>query len=140
MGAFLKFNKGMLRMPIAVRMWLLVLIVFNMVVPLFYVNRPEALVTVIVFFASVMFMVLLTAWTGFSRMLGFGHVLWVPLLLWLWTRLDQIPADDLFGLWVRALMLLNVISLVIDAIDVTRYLRGDREEVIKGLNGVPDHA
>jgi len=140
MGAFLKFNKGMLRMPIPVRIWLLVLIVFNMVVPLFYVNRPEALVTVIVFFASVMFMVLLTAWTGFSRMLGFGHVLWVPLLWWLWTRLDQIPADDLFGLWVRALMLLNVISLVIDAIDVTRYIRGDREEVIKGLNGVPDQA
>ena len=140
MRAFLKFNTGMLRMSAPVKIWLLVLIVFNIVVPLFYLNQPEALVTVIVFFTSAMFMVLLTVWTGFSRMLGVGPVLWVPLLLWLWTRLDQIPADDLFGLWVRALMRSNVISWVMDAIDVTRYLRGDRDDVMKGLDGVPDLA
>ena len=32
-------------------------------------------------------------------------------------------------------MVLNGISLAIDTIDVSRYLRGDRGEVVKGLDG-----
>jgi len=32
-------------------------------------------------------------------------------------------------------MVLNGISLVIDAVDVTRYLNGEREEIVRGLDG-----
>jgi hypothetical protein len=39
----------------------------------------------------------------------------------------------LFGIWVRALMMLNAVSLVIDAADVIRYVAGDRAETVKGL-------
>ena len=77
-------------------------------------------------------MLLITARTGFTRLLGLGHVLWVPLVAWLWTRLPQIPAADFFGIWIRSLMAVNAISLVIDTVDVMRYLAGDRTDAING--------
>ena len=133
MRAFIKFNKGMMKMPIAVQLWLVLLVAVNLVVPLFFLARLEAQVIVLTFLASAMLMTLLTASSGFTRLLGLGHILWTPLLFFLWTRLDQIPADDSFGLWIRALMVANAISLVIDTIDVTRYIWGAREETVQGL-------
>ena len=52
-----------------------------------------------------------------------------PMVVWLWTRLDQLPADDFFGVWVRVLILLNTISLVIDTVGVVRYAAGDRSDM-----------
>lgn len=133
MRAFIKFNKGMMRLPIQWRLWLLLLVTANLIVPLFHLHRLEAQVVIGTLLISMMIMTGLTALTGFTRLLGLGHILWAPLLYWLWTRLGQIPPDDVFGMWIRALMVLNALSLVIDVIDVTRYLKGEREEVVKGL-------
>ena len=133
MRAFIKFNKGIMKMPIQWQLWLMLLMVVNMVVPLFYLNRLEAQVIFSVILASTMLMTILTASSGFTRLLGLGHILWFPLLYFLWIRLDQIPASDFFGIWIRVLMILNTISLVIDAMDVTRYIAGEREETVKGL-------
>jgi len=80
-----------------------------------------------------MLMSLLTARFGFTRILGLGHVLWIPLLGWLAFRLGEIPADDAFGVWIRGLMVVNTLSLVLDAADVIRYAAGDRKEVVAGL-------
>ncbi|MEE9211920.1 MAG: hypothetical protein V3U29_04625, partial [Phycisphaeraceae bacterium] len=83
---------------------------------------------------SMLLMTVLTGFTGFTRLLGLGHVLWVPMLWFLWGRLGQIPADEAFGLWIRVLMILNAISLVIDAVDVIRYITGDRKATVEGLS------
>jgi len=133
MSAFIKFNKGMMKMPIQWQLWLMLLVTANLVIPLFFLEHLEAQVAMGTLFISMMFMTGLTALTGFTRILGLGHIFWIPMLLWLGMRLDEIPTDDLFGIWVRALMVLNGISLIIDTIDVSRYLLGDREETVKGL-------
>ena len=78
-------------------------------------------------------MMLITKLTGFSRLVGLGHAPWLPLVYFLWTRLGEIPPGDLFGLWARALIVLNIASLVVDTIDVVRYLAGDRKEMVEGL-------
>jgi len=132
-NAFIKFNKGMMRMPLPWKFWLMSLVAINMIIPLFFLDRLESQVVVGTIVASMILMTALTGLSGFGRLLGLGHVLWIPLLYFLWTRLDQIPADDFFGIWIRVLMVLNVTSLVIDATDVIRYLAGDREETVKGL-------
>ena len=126
MRAFIKFHKGVMGMPIYVRLWLMVLIAANMVAPLFFLDRFEARLVIGAFLASMLLMIILTARTGFTRLLGLGHILWVPLLYILWTRIGQIPADDAFGIWVRVLMMLNAASLVFDTIEVIRYIAGDR--------------
>ena len=133
MRAFIKFNKGMMKMAVPVRLWLILLVTLNVVVPLFYLDRLEAQVVVGTILASMLLMTVLTGLSGFTRLLGLGHIFWFPLLYFLWTRLDQVPADDFFGLWIRALMLANAVSLVIDTIDVTRYISGAREETVQGL-------
>ncbi len=133
MQAFIKFNKGLMKRPIFVRFWLMLLVVLNMVVPLFFLDRLEAQVILGALLVSMMLMTVLTVYTGFTRLLGLGHILWFPLIFFLWTRLDQIPSGDFFGIWIRVLMTLNAISLVVDFVDVTRYITGDREETVKDL-------
>ena len=83
--------------------------------------------------ASMVLMTVLTGLAGFTRILALGHIFWIPLLYFLWTRLGEIPPDDLFGVWIRALIVLNALALAIDAIDVARYISSDREETVKGL-------
>ena len=133
MDAFIKFNKGLMRAPNHVRLWLMLLLFFNLVVPLFYLHRVEAQVVLGALLSSVVIMTVLTGLSGFTRLIGLGHIFWVPLLYFLWTRLGQTPADEMFGVWIRILIGVNAISLVIDGIDVLRYIAGDRSETVEGL-------
>ena len=131
MNAFLRFNRGLLSMPTPWRLWLLVLVAFNALAPMFFLPRVEAAATLGALVTSMALMTLLTHWTGFSRLLGLGHFVWIPLLLFLWARLEAAPATDLFGLWIRGVIALDAISLVIDASDVIRWLTGERGETIE---------
>ena len=128
--AFLHFMRGLLKMPLYAQLWVLLLIIVNGIVPLLYLGRIEADVTLIIFMAGAALMIVLTKRFGFTRILGAGHFLWFILLAYLATRLDTIPAADTYGLWLRAVMLINAISLIIDVTDVVRYVRGDREEMV----------
>ncbi len=134
MHAFIKFNKGIMSMPIYWQLWLMLLVTFNLIIPLFFLNRLEAQVVVGALVASMILMTVLTAISGFTRLLGLGHIFWIPLLYFLWMRLEQNPADDFFDLWLRVLMILNAASLIIDVVDVGRYIAGDRSETVKALS------
>ena len=133
MRSFIRFNRGMMRMPLYWQPWLLLLVTANIAIPLFFVGRFEAQLVLGIMVINVILMTLLTSLTGFSRLMGLGHYPWFPLLYFLWTQLDRIPADDFFGLWIRVLMVANALSLVIDTVDAARYLAGEREETVQGL-------
>ncbi len=133
MNSFLRFNKGMMRMPFYWQPWLLLLVTVNVAIPLFFVGRLEAQLVLGTMVINVILMTLLTGLAGFSRLLGLGHYPWFPLLYFLWTQLDRIPADDFFGLWIRVLMVANALSLVLDTVDAARYVAGEREETVQGL-------
>ena len=111
----------------------MLLVTANAIIPLFYIQRLEAQVVLGAIMASMLFMTILTGLSGFTRLLGLGHIFWFPLLIFLWLRLGQIPADDFFGVWIRALIAINAASLVIDTVDVVRYIAGDRNETVNGL-------
>lgn len=130
MRAFIKFNRGMMIMPVHWQLWLALLVTFNLVLPLIFLSHLEAQVVVATLMASMILMTGLTALSGFTRLLGLGHILWVPLLYFLWMRLEQNPAEDFFGVWLRILMIVNATSLLIDTIDVGRYIAGDRSETV----------
>ena len=101
MKAFLRFNQGLLGMPIAWRLWLGLLVVSNALMPMFFLPQIEAVASLAAMFFSMGLMTLLTHWTGFSR------------------------------LWIRAVIVLDVASLLIDAGDVARWLAGDRGETVE---------
>ena len=134
MKSFIKFNLGLIRSPFRVRLWMMLLLAANLAAPLFFLGRSEAQVVLLALVASMVGMILLTGLTGFTRLLGTSHVFWIPVNIWLWSRLNQIPSDDAFGVWIRVLIAINALSLLIDAVDAVRYLAGDREETVKNLS------
>ena len=134
MHAFKRFNEGLLAMPLHWRAWLLVLLSGNLFAPLAFLGHVEAQAVLGSLMVSMGLMTALTARFGFSRILGLGHIVWVPLLVFLWSRLPDVPASDAFGLWLRTVMALNATSLVIDAVDVARFLAGERAETVVSLS------
>ena len=124
--AFIRFNQGVLAMRPQWKIWLLVLISANLITPLFFVERMEAQATIGALLTSIVLMTALTARFGYSRILGLGHLPWIPLLAFLATRLSSIPENDIFGQWLRVVIVLNSISLVIDTVDVVRFARVQR--------------
>ncbi len=130
MNAFIKFNRGLLGMPLPWRLWLVLLLTLNLIAPLVFIERLEAQATLAALLVSMALMTGLTGLSGFSRLVGLGHIVWVPLLFFLWTRLWEIPAADAFGLWVRAVIAINATSLVIDAVDMIRFVAGERAETV----------
>ncbi len=133
MNAFVKLNRGLFKMPLPWKIWLSLLIAANVFVPLYFFQQLEAQIVLGTMAANMALMTFLTSRFGFTRILGLGHIFWIPLLGFLLTRLGSIPAGDAYGAWLRALILLNSGSLLIDMVDVIRYLAGDRAETVQGL-------
>ena len=133
MHSFLRFHRGLLGMPLHWQLWLGLLVGANLIAPLFFLEHVEARVTIAALLLSMTLMTALTARFGFSRILGLGHVAWLPLLAFLVVRVAEVPAATAFGVWMRAVIVLDAISLVLDAVDVVRFLRGDRAETVPGL-------
>ncbi len=133
MRAFIEFNKGIMKMPLPWRLWLMLLVAVNLGVPLFFLDRREAQFVLGALLVSMALMTILTSKFGFTSILGLGHILWLPLVFFLWFRLSHIPANDFFGFWIRAVLILNTASLVFDTVDVTRYMRGDKLQIDRGL-------
>ena len=130
--ALVRFVRGMLRSRPHVLAWLMLLMLANGIVPLVFLARLEAQVVFATFLLSIGLMTWLTARYGFSRILGLGHVLWVPMVIFLLVRANALEMDA-YGIWVGTVVVLNVISLMIDVRDVMQYVRGDKDEVVKGL-------
>ncbi len=133
MRGFIKFIKGVLRMRLPIKAWTALLLIMNLVAPLFFIRHLESQVVFGTTLVSAATMVWLTGRFGFTRIVGAGHFYWFPMLAWLWTRLGQHDLSEPFGVWLIALMVVNSISLIVDVVDVVRYAAGDRKEVVPGL-------
>ncbi len=129
MRAFIRFNQGLLNMPPHLQVWVAMLIGANLVAPLFFLDHVEAQATLVAGLAGMAIMTALTGRFGFSRIVGLGHVAWLPLLVFLGSRLADVPATDAFGIWLRAVVVLDAVSLAFDALDVVRFARGERAEI-----------
>ncbi len=130
MKALIKFTKGLMSMPMPWPVWLGLLVAANLAGPIYFFDALEAKVVLAAFLASAALMTAIFAVKGFVRLLGIGHIFWVPMVAWLWTRLDQVEPESLIGYWIIAVVALNGISLIIDAIDVIRYITGDRKPYV----------
>ena len=81
-------------MPLYWQPWLMLIVAANGIIPLFFIQRFEAQVVLGALLASMILMTILTGISGYTRLLGLGHIFWFPLICYLWLRLDQFPADD----------------------------------------------
>ena len=92
-----------------------------------FLSEAEARWTLAAFGAGFVGMSLLYQVNGYNRLLGLPHVVfWTPLVIYLYRRLTNLVGPRLFERWIRVLLATIGLSLVIDYVDVIRYLMGDR--------------
>lgn len=119
--------KGVRTLAVGWQIWLFCLVTFNLLVPLFLITQLEAQITIGAFFVGSAIGMILVHLQGFTRLLGLMHIAWIPMVVYFWMRLPLHPTDQFFGIWLRLVIALNSISLVIDIVDMARYLLGDRK-------------
>ncbi len=130
METMISFFKAMLCMPNPWVAWLTLLMAANMVMPIFFIETLEAQVVLATMMASAALMMFLFVKKGFVRLLGLGHVLWIPMVFWLSARADFASASTGLEHWLLVVMVLNGLSLIIDAVDVIRYAKGERAPTV----------
>lgn len=125
-GATVLFG-GLRRMAWPWRLWVGLLAFLNLIAPLAFLHRPDAQWTLAAIAVAGVCMITLAQIQGFTRLLGLGHIWWVPLI---WYLIDRGALSDpglnreWFVLWRDAVVAANALSLVIDTVDVARFLTG----------------
>jgi hypothetical protein len=133
MQAFLRFHRGLFGLPLHLQLWVATLVGVNIVAPLFFLGAIEARVTLAAGLLGLTLMMVLTGRYGFSRIVGLGHIAWIPLIAFLVGSLSEASATTAFGFWLRSVLVLDAISLALDGADAIRFLRGDRAETVPNL-------
>ncbi len=130
LNTMMRFNKAILTLPMPWRIWMGLLIFANLVSPFFFLGTLEASVVLVGFAASVTLMLTLFARFGFVRLLGLGHTPWLFTVPWLAMRLSEEGVGGPFYYWLLGVVVLDGLSLVIDAVDVVRYWKGERQATV----------
>ena len=113
-----RFFIELMQQPAWIPIWLLFLMIAN-VSSLMFWSEPIAKVIFFTFMLSALLMMALYSKYGFEKILGMGHILWIPLLVYV---LIEIPATEgAFKSYLIILLISITISLVFDIIDVWRY-------------------
>ena len=102
---------------VGLAIWISLLLLVNMVIPLIVISTVEGQLVLAAMMLGAVTQMAIFASRGFVRLLGMGHIYWVPLLPWLWTRFDGFQSDDPIALWITAVIVVDGLSLVIDASD-----------------------
>ncbi len=119
------FGVVFLRFRPVPRIWCVWLVGVN-IACLYFITHIEAQVVLAVTAIAVVAQTLIYQRIGFSRILGSTHVFWIPMFVWMGTRIDTIMGDPALANWLLLLFGTNVVSLVVDTIDAVRFLRGER--------------
>ena len=113
-----RFFIELMQQPIWIPIWVFYLMFINLASVGFW-HEPLAKLVFISFMISAMLMMGLYSCFGFEKILGLGHILWVPLLVYILMQLPSIVAS--FRSYLVILSISIAISLVFDIADVWKY-------------------
>ena len=112
------FFSELFQQPLWIPVWVFYLMAIN-VVSIWFWSEPLAKIVFIIFMLSAMLMMALYSKFGFEKILGMGHVLWLPLLAYVLIELPSSNGD--FKNYLIALSISMAVSLVFDIVDVWKY-------------------
>ncbi len=119
-----KFFVELTRQLLWIPLWVSFLMLVNFASVGFW-SEPTAKFILITFMVSSMLMMGLYSWFGFAKILGLGHILWIPLLLYVLTRLPH--ADGAFRVYLAAWSVVTAVSLAFDVVDVWKYFTARKQ-------------
>ncbi len=103
------------------------MVVVNFFIPLVLIYYKEAQVTILCALVGLAIGLIIFRFDGYRRLLSLMHVPWIFLVAFLWERLQMNPTGDVLGVWMRSIIVINSISLIIDAKDLVLYIRGNKQ-------------
>jgi hypothetical protein len=129
-------NEAILTEPVWLQAWVLILVVSQLGALAFvlgrsaghWVLRKECLAIIPGFVVAAIIMDGMYGQFGYVRLLGLAHLIgWTGPWLWVLSRRSLIDTATLYGKYLMFYLVVAGISLMIDAIDVMRYMAGDGE-------------
>ena len=120
--------------PVWLQGWVAVLVAVHLPAIAFAVGREagrwrlrsEPIAILVDFAVAGVAMDWLYGQVGYVRLLGLAHLIgWTPAFVWVLSRRRTIESGSLFSKWVSIYLIIAGTSLVIDFVDVIRYLLGD---------------
>lgn len=110
-----RFFVDLMKQPVWVPVWVFFLMIINVASVGFW-HEPLAKLIFIAFMISAMLIMGLYSRFGFEKILGLGHILWIPLLARIVMLIPSVEAS--FKKYLLVLSASIAISLVIDVVDV----------------------
>ena len=108
----------LIQQPVWIPVWVLFLMITN-VASIWFWDEPVAKVIFVTFILSSILMVGLYSRFGYEKILGLGHILWIPLLVYVLMEIPDV-SDDLKSYLVMFSVTI-AISLLFDIVDVWKY-------------------
>ena len=117
MKAMVDFMKALFSLPVPIRLWLGLLMVLNMLMPLLFIKTPEGIASLVAAMMGAVMMSEMHQRMGFVRLLGIGHIFWVPLVVWFWFRIELAPPGSLFLYWMWSMFIFCIMAWTSDRFD-----------------------
>jgi hypothetical protein len=119
----LKFFVELIQQPVWIPLWVIALMIVNIASVGFW-YQSLAQVIFATFMLSAMLMMGLYSRFGFEKILGIGHILWLPLLIYVLMKIPT--AIGTFKLYLAIWLIFTVISLLFDIVDVKKYFTNQK--------------
>lgn len=119
-----KFFVELARQPLWIPLWVSLLMLVNFASLAFW-SEPTAKLIFATFMVSSMLMMGLYSRFGFAKILGLGHILWIPLLLYVLTRLPH--EAGAFRVCLVAWSVVTAVSLAFDVVDVWKHFTARKQ-------------
>ncbi|MGD8581782.1 MAG: hypothetical protein PVF06_04025, partial [Gammaproteobacteria bacterium] len=113
------------------RVWFWALSIVNLVMPLIFISRPEAQLTLVAYVIAATTIVLMHRHMGWVRLLGVGHFPWLVLVPWLILSYLETTPEGVFALWLITVITVDLLCLAIDIVDLYRYAAGERAPLVR---------
>jgi hypothetical protein len=124
----IRFFIELMQQQLWIPVWVLFLVVINVASVAFW-SEPLAKAVFVTFIFSAMLILALYSRFGFEKIMGMGHVPWIPLLAYV---LMEIPAaKDPFRGYLIILSISIAISLVFDIVDVWKYFTTRKRQLTR---------
>jgi len=124
---------GINQMPIGWQIWINWMMLVNSISVFFLLKHKDARIILVVWLLNAGCMMASAEVWGYVRLLGLSHIVWwTPLMAYLIMNRKKYDLKTWFGRWIWIVIVTDCLSLVIDYIDVIRYIAGDRGSQMSG--------
>lgn len=128
----IQFMGKIMKMPFPWNIWVMLLGMVNMLGGLYFISFLEGKIALAAMMVAFMVMYAIYLKLGFVRLLGLGHILtWTPFLfLCVYRVLSENSSPPEFRIWLVSVSALNSVSLLLDFIDLFKYISGEKSEIL----------